>query len=106
VLALGQLLQERLIVAAEFLVRGALDLREDVALDERADRVVAAVTSGPLVGRTEADVAREIRERLVAEGRAIAGTGGSLADLGLPPPIGPGPALSDVLAEIRGEDDR
>jgi Xaa-Pro aminopeptidase len=33
-----------------------------------ADRVVAAVTSGPLVGRTEADVAREIRERLVAEG--------------------------------------
>ncbi len=45
-------------------------------------------------------------ERLVAEGRAIAGTGGSLADLGLPPAIGPGPALSEVLAEMRGEDDR
>jgi Xaa-Pro aminopeptidase len=33
-----------------------------------ADRVVAAVANGPLVGRTEADVAREVRERLVAEG--------------------------------------
>ena len=33
-----------------------------------ADRVVAAVADGPLVGRTEADVAREIRDRLVAEG--------------------------------------
>jgi len=35
---------------------------------EAADRVVAAVAAGPLVGRTEADVAREVRERLVAEG--------------------------------------
>jgi Xaa-Pro aminopeptidase len=33
-----------------------------------ADRVVAAIAAGPLVGRTEGDVAREIRERLVAEG--------------------------------------
>ena len=33
-----------------------------------ADRVVATVANGRLVGRTEADVAREIRERLVAEG--------------------------------------
>jgi Xaa-Pro aminopeptidase len=33
-----------------------------------ADRVVAAVAAGRLVGRTEADVAREVRERLVAEG--------------------------------------
>ncbi|MDP2349720.1 MAG: Xaa-Pro peptidase family protein [Chloroflexota bacterium] len=33
-----------------------------------ADRVVAAVAAGPLVGRTEADIAGEIRERLVAEG--------------------------------------
>jgi Xaa-Pro aminopeptidase len=35
---------------------------------QAADRVVAAVAAGPLVGRTEADVAREVRERLVAEG--------------------------------------
>jgi Xaa-Pro aminopeptidase len=33
-----------------------------------ADRVVAAIAAGPLVGRTEADVAREVRERLVEEG--------------------------------------
>jgi Xaa-Pro aminopeptidase len=35
---------------------------------QAADRVVGAVANGPLIGRTEADVAREIRERLVAEG--------------------------------------
>ncbi len=45
-------------------------------------------------------------ERLVAEGRATAGTGGTLADLGPPPAIGPGPALSKVLAQMRSEDDR
>jgi Xaa-Pro aminopeptidase len=33
-----------------------------------ADRVIDAIAHGPLVGRTEADVAREVRERLVAEG--------------------------------------
>ncbi len=33
-----------------------------------ADRVVAAIAAGRLVGRTENDVAREVRERLVAEG--------------------------------------
>src|SRR5262245_28654216 len=33
-----------------------------------ADRVVEAIAAGPLVGRTEADVAREVRERLIAEG--------------------------------------
>jgi Xaa-Pro aminopeptidase len=33
-----------------------------------ADRVVAAITAGRLVGRTENDVAREVRDRLVAEG--------------------------------------
>jgi len=45
-----------------------------------ADRVVAAIASGPLVGRTEADVAREVRERLIAEGHdtasfAVVGSG-------------------------------
>jgi Xaa-Pro aminopeptidase len=38
------------------------------AAAQAADRVVVAVAGGPLVGRTEADVAREVRERLVAEG--------------------------------------
>jgi len=33
-----------------------------------ADRVVASIAGGRLVGRTEADVAREVRERLLAEG--------------------------------------
>ena len=35
---------------------------------EAADRVVLGIAAGRLVGRTEADVAREVRERLVAEG--------------------------------------
>jgi Xaa-Pro aminopeptidase len=35
---------------------------------QAADRVVTAIAGGRLVGRTEADVAREVRERLVAEG--------------------------------------
>lgn len=33
-----------------------------------ADRVIAQVAAGRLIGRTEAEVSREIRERLVAEG--------------------------------------
>jgi len=33
-----------------------------------ADRVVAHISAGRLIGRTEADVAREVRERLLAEG--------------------------------------
>lgn len=45
-----------------------------------ADRVVEAIARGRLVGRSEADVAREIRDRLVAEGHeraefAIVGSG-------------------------------
>lgn len=37
-----------------------------------ADRVVAQIAGGPLVGRTEADVSREVRERLLAEGHEVA----------------------------------
>jgi len=33
-----------------------------------ADRVVASIAAGRLIGRTEADVAREVRDRLIAEG--------------------------------------
>jgi len=37
-----------------------------------ADRVIEQIARGRLVGRTEADVAREIGERLVAEGHEVA----------------------------------
>ena len=37
-----------------------------------ADRVVAQIAAGRLVGRTEAEVSREVRERLVAEGHEAA----------------------------------
>lgn len=39
---------------------------------EAADRVVEQIAAGRLIGRTEADVAREVRERLLAEGHEIA----------------------------------
>ena len=50
------------------------------AAAQAADRVVARIAAGPLVGRPEADVAREVRERLIAEGHdeahfAIVGSG-------------------------------
>ncbi|MEJ7696173.1 MAG: M24 family metallopeptidase [Candidatus Limnocylindrales bacterium] len=57
---------------------------DEIALLTRAahaaDRVVAQIAAGRLIGRTEADVAREVRERLVAEGHeaahfAIVGSG-------------------------------
>lgn len=35
---------------------------------QAADRVIEAVSVGPLIGRSEADVAREVRDRLIAEG--------------------------------------
>jgi Xaa-Pro aminopeptidase len=47
---------------------------------QAADRVVGQIAAGRLVGRTEADVAREVRDRLLAEGHeeahfAIVGSG-------------------------------
>lgn len=39
---------------------------------QAADRVVEAIAAGPLIVRSEADVAREVRERLVAEGHDAA----------------------------------
>jgi Xaa-Pro aminopeptidase len=39
---------------------------------EAADRVVVQIAAGRLIGRTEADVAREVRERLIAEGHGRA----------------------------------
>jgi Xaa-Pro aminopeptidase len=40
---------------------------------QAADRALAAVAAGPLIGRTEAEVSREIRDRLIAEGHDDAG---------------------------------
>ncbi len=65
------------------------DLRMVKAADEiallrlaahAADRVVGQIAAGRLIGRTEAEVAREVRERLIAEGHeeaqfAIVGSG-------------------------------
>ena len=47
---------------------------------EAADRVVARIAGGRLIGRTEADVAAEVRDQLIAEGHeaahfAIVGSG-------------------------------
>lgn len=39
---------------------------------QAADRVVAQIAAGRLLGRTEADVSREVRERLLAEGHETA----------------------------------
>jgi prevent-host-death family protein len=47
-----------------------------------------------------------VLDRMIAEGRAYPGRGGNLADLGPPIDIGPGPALSEVLQQMRDEDDR
>jgi len=49
-----------------------------------ADRVVAQIAAGRLIGRTEADISREVRERLVGEGHqaasfAIVGSGANSA---------------------------
>jgi len=40
---------------------------------EAADRAMVGIAGGRLIGRTEADVSREIRERLIAEGHDDAG---------------------------------
>jgi Xaa-Pro aminopeptidase len=62
------------------IVKDADEVALLTAAAHAADRVVAQIASGRLVGRTEEDVAREVRERLVAEGHdeahfAIVGSG-------------------------------
>ena len=50
--------------------------REEIALlrlaAHAADRVVAQIAAGRLIGRTEAEVSREVRDRLLAEGHELA----------------------------------
>ena len=62
------------------IVKDADEIALLTAAAHAADRVVAQIAAGRLVGRTEADVAREVRERLLAEGHdeahfAIVGSG-------------------------------
>ena len=62
------------------MVKDADEIRLLRAAAQAADRVVAAIAGGPLVGRTEDDVAREVRDRLIEEGHdttsfAIVGSG-------------------------------
>jgi Xaa-Pro aminopeptidase len=87
-LALQRVLPGRPVGLAEEVLRELRIVKsaEEIALLRRAahaaDRVVADIAAGRLVGRTEADVSREVRERLVAEGHetaafAIVGSGPS-----------------------------
>jgi Xaa-Pro aminopeptidase len=71
-------LQARLPAATFALANATLSelrMRKDAAeLDllrlaaEAADRVIDQISAGPLIGRTEAEVSREIRDRLIDEG--------------------------------------
>jgi Xaa-Pro aminopeptidase len=73
-IALQRVLAERPFgLATEVLrsLRMAKDAEEIALLRlaaEAADRALSHVVAGPLIGRTEAEVSREIRERLLAEG--------------------------------------
>ena len=78
VLQMQAALPGRRFASASTIMRG---LREVKDADEArllalaaaaADRTIDAISAGPLVGRTEADVSREIRRRLIDEGHDLA----------------------------------
>lgn len=54
------------------IVKGADEIELLRRAAHAADRVVAQIAAGRLAGRTEADVSREVRERLIAEGHESA----------------------------------
>jgi Xaa-Pro aminopeptidase len=54
------------------MVKDAAEVALLRAAAQAADRVVDQIAAGRLVGRTEAEVSREVRERLVAEGHETA----------------------------------
>ena len=73
-------------VSASLVLRDLRIIKDDDEINllrlaaQAADRVVWEIAHGRLVGRTEADVAREVRDRLIAEGHdraefAIVGSG-------------------------------
>ena len=53
-------------------VKDAWEIGRLRAAAHAADRVVAQIAAGRLVGRTEAEVSREVRDRLVTEGHQVA----------------------------------
>jgi len=53
-------------------VKDAWEIGRLRAAAHAADRVVAQIAAGRLIGRTEAEVSREVRDRLVAEGHDAA----------------------------------
>jgi Xaa-Pro aminopeptidase len=54
------------------IVKSPAEIEQLRAAAHAADRAIEQISRGRLVGRTEADVAREIGERLVAEGHQVA----------------------------------
>lgn len=54
------------------MVKGADEIEMLRRAAHAADRVVAQIAAGRLIGRTEADVSAEVRERLIAEGHDAA----------------------------------
>jgi Xaa-Pro aminopeptidase len=78
VLGLGRVLPEIELGLASQLVRELRMVKDpdEIALlrmaAQAADRVVAQIAGGRLVGRAEIDVSREVRERLLAEGHELA----------------------------------
>jgi prevent-host-death family protein len=90
---------------------GVRELRQNLSVYLRrveAGETLEVTEHGRPVARLTPLPARQlgVLERLVAEGRAVPGTAGILADLGPTPDIGPGPRMSDILERMRNEDDR
>ena len=86
VLRLQDVLRGAVFVSASLVMRDLRIVKDADEIEllrlaaEAADRVVWEIAHGRLVGRTEADVAREVRDRLIAEGHdradfAIVGSG-------------------------------
>lgn len=93
------------------MVKDAEEIRLLRLAARAADRVVVQIAAGRLVGRTEADVSREVRERLVAEGHeaasfAIVGSGPNSASPhheATDRVIGPGePIVLDIGGSLEG----
>jgi Xaa-Pro aminopeptidase len=78
VLALGRVLPELEIGLANDLLRELRMTKDEDEIEllrlaaRAADRVIDQIAAGRLVGRTEADVARDVRDRLIGEGHDTA----------------------------------
>ena len=89
---------------------GVRELRQNLSVYLRrieAGETLEVTDHGHPVARLTPLPSREmgVLDRLIAEGKAFPGKGGNLADWE-PIDIGPGPTLSEVLQQMRDEDDR